>query len=67
MPNHHTFNLGEGNPVLEGEVKGTSEPDTNTFIRLLLLKANDTTIIGRAGIERCPNTPWSKKNWRANL
>jgi len=44
MPNYHALNLGEGNPVLEGEAKGISKPDTNTLMRLPLLKANDTTI-----------------------
>ena len=56
------LNLDEGNLVLEGEAKGTLEPDINTLIRLLLLKANDATIAGRAGVERCSSTPWSKPN-----
>ena len=67
MLDHHVLNLGEGNPVLEGEAKGTSEPNTNTLMRLLLLKANDVTIAGGAEVKRCPNTPWSKPNWQANL
>ena len=67
MPDHHVLNLGEGNPVLEGEAKGTLEPNTNTLMRLLLLKPNNATIAGGVGVERCPNTPWSKPDWRANL
>ena len=67
MPDYHALNLGEGNLVLEGEAKGTLEPDTNTIMRFLLLKANDATIAGRVGVERCPSTPWLKPNWRANL
>jgi len=67
MPGHHALNRGEGNPVLEGEAKGTSEPNTNTLIRLLLLKANDATIVERARIERCPSTPWLKPNWPVSL
>ena len=57
MPNHHVLNPNEGNPTLDGEVKGTSEPDTNTLIRFPLLKANDATIVERARVEKCPNTP----------
>lgn len=44
MPAHNALNLGEGNLAQEGEVKRTSEPDTNTLIRSLLLKANDGTL-----------------------
>ena len=62
MLDHHALNLDDGNLVLEGEAKGTSEPNTNTLMRLLLLKANDATIVRRAGVERCPSTPWSKPN-----
>ena len=56
MPNHHALNLSKGNPILEGEANGTSEAKTNSLMRLLLLKANDTTIEGKAVVERCPNT-----------
>ena len=67
MPDHHVLNLGEGNPILDEEARGTSKLDTNTLIRLLPIKANDATIVGRAGVKRCPSTPWLKPNWRANL
>ena len=67
MPDHHVLNLGEGNPTLNGKAKGTLEQDTNTLIKFSFLKANDATIAGRAGVEKCPYTPWSKPNWQANL
>jgi len=57
IPDHHALNLGKGNPTLDGEVKGTSEPDTNTLIRFPLLKGHDATIASKAGVEKCPNTP----------
>ena len=64
---YHVLNSGEGNPTLDREAKGTSELGTNTLMRFPLLKANDATIVGRAGVEKCPSTPWSKPNWLANL
>nr|POF05065.1 hypothetical protein CFP56_35626 [Quercus suber] len=51
---HHVLNLGKGNPTLDGEVRGTSELGTNTLIRFPLLKANDATVVGGAGVEKCP-------------
>lgn len=64
---HHVLNLGEGNPTLDGEARGTSEPDTNTLMRFPLLKVKDATIANRAEVEKFPSTPWSKPNWQPNL
>ena len=57
LPDHYVLNSDEGNPTLDGEAKGTSEPNTNTLIRFPLLKAKDTTIASRVGVEKCPSTP----------
>ena len=64
---HHPLNLGEGNPTLDGEARGILELGINTLIRFPLLKANDATVAGGVGMEKCPSTPWSKPNWWANL
>ena len=62
MPDHHVLNLGEGNPILDEEARGTSKLDTNTLMKFPLLKDNDATIAGRDRMEKCPSTPWSKPN-----
>lgn len=64
MSAHHDLNLGEGSLALNGEVKGILEPDTNILMRFSLLKPKDTTTTSKAKVERRPNTPWLKPNWR---
>ena len=67
MSDHHDLNLGEGRPVLVGEVKGILELDINILTRFSLLKAKEATTTSKAKVERCSSIPWSKPNWRANL
>ena len=64
ISNYHDLNLGECSPTLDGKVKGISKPNTNILIMFSLLKPKDATIAGKAKVERCPNTPWSKRAWR---
>jgi len=54
------LNLGEGNPILVGEVKGISGLNTKILMRFSFLKAKEATTAGKAEVERCPNMPWSK-------
>ena len=56
MSDDHDLNLGEGNPVLVGEVKGISSLVTNILMRFSLLKAEATTM-GKAKVEKCPSMP----------
>ena len=67
MSDHHDLNLGEGSPTPKGEVKGILELDSNILMRFSLLKPKEATTVGKAKVEKCPNAPWSKPNWRANL
>ena len=67
MSNHHDLNLGEGSPLLVGEVKGVSKFDTQILTRFSFLKAKEATTVGKAEVERCPRMPWSKPSWWANL
>ena len=67
MLDHHDLNLGEGNLVLVGEVKGILGLIINILMRFSLVKAKETTTTNKAKVEKCPNMPWSKPNWRANL
>lgn len=48
ITDHHALNLGEGNPTLDGEARGTSKLGTNTLMRFPLLKVNDATVAGGA-------------------
>ena len=67
MSDHHDLNLGEGNPVLVGDVKEISRLVTNILMRFSLLKAKEATTAGKTKVGKCPSMPWSKPNWRANL
>ena len=67
MSDHHNLNLGEGSPVLVGEVKGILGLDTNILMRFSFLKAKEATTAGKAKVKRCPSMPWSKPNLWANL
>ena len=58
MSDHHDLNLGEGNPVLVGEVKEISGLVTNILMRFSLLKAKEATTVGKAKVEKCPSMPW---------
>ena len=65
--NHYDLNLGEGSLVLVGEVKGISGLGTNILMIFSFLKAKKATTADRAKVKKCPNMPWSKTNWQANL
>ena len=64
---HHDLNLGEGSPVLVGEVKGILGLDTKILMRFSLLKTREATTAGKAKVERCPSMLWSKPNLWENL
>ena len=66
MLNHHDLNLGEGSPLLVGEMKGVSRFDTQ-ILKRFSFKAKEATTAGKAKVERCPRMPWSKPSWQANL
>ena len=57
MSNHYDLNLGEGSPILVGEVKGILGLDTKILMRFYFLKARETTTTGKAKVERCPSMP----------
>ena len=67
MSDHHDLNLGEGNLVLVGQVKGILGLVTNILMRFSLLKPKEATTADKTKVKKCPNTPWSKSNWQANL
>ena len=67
MSDRHDLNLGEGNLVLVGQVKGILGLVTNILMRLSLLKPKEATMEDKTKVEKWPNTPWSKLNWQANL
>ena len=48
-------------------MKGILELDTNILMRFSLLKNKEATTASKAKVEKCPNAPWSKPNWQANL
>nr|POE66822.1 hypothetical protein CFP56_52032 [Quercus suber] len=54
MSNHHDLNLGEGSPILMGEVKGILGLVINILMRFSLLKAKDATTTSRAKVESVP-------------
>ena len=44
------MNLGEGRPVLVGEVKGILGLDTNILMRFSFLKAKEATTAGKVKV-----------------
>ena len=63
MSDHLDLNLGEGSPFLVGEIKGISRLETKILMRFSFLKAREAITAGKAKVEKCPSTPWSKPNW----
>ena len=49
------------------EAGETSTPGTSIFTRLPALKAKEAILSEGDFLEKCPNTHWSKPNWREKL